>query len=220
VWEKWVAGEIPLEWGTHHLKIDPPPGWTWHINDPAKPRNVSVGYRILGLVVTATAQAHRHTLDDILEQRLDREHIRAIFRDTPDAIRLTVVENDAELQAATRPGGVVDIVFSSERAPRIQVLGKMYWPPTEKAIAVTQQKIDDIRSSPNPDWDRLQDLTFEELEGTNIAAIWGKTWSGHPSSRGEDWPRRYESASSKERIRDRKSRIHVKPRQRRRSSEG
>jgi hypothetical protein len=56
---------------------------------------------VIGLVLTATGEAHRHVLHDILEKKYDRTHIRTIFRDTLDAIKLTVVENEEEFQAAT-----------------------------------------------------------------------------------------------------------------------
>jgi hypothetical protein len=102
-----------------------------------------------------------------------------------------VVENEEEFEAATRLGGIANIVFDSERAPRILILDQLYWPPTEKAAAVLQERIDTLMATGTPDWDVLKEIAFEELEGVDISAIWGKTWSGHPSSRGEDWPVRF-----------------------------
>ncbi len=195
IWEKWRQGQIPDTWGEQELVVTPPEGWSWHIDDPDHPRVVTVTLRVIGLVLTATGEAHRHVLHDILEQQYDRMHIRTIFHDNPGAIKLTVVENEEEFEAATRPGGIADIIFDSEHAPRIHILDKLYWPPTERAAAVLQEQIDALMATENPDWDALQELTFEELEGVDISAIWGKTWSGHPSSRGEDWPVRFPPGS-------------------------
>lgn len=195
VWEKWQKGDIPSTWGPQELVIVPPKGWNWHIDEHERPREVTVTLKVIGLVLTAAGEAYRHVLKDILEQKYSREHIRAIFRDDPTAIKLTVVDSEEQLEAATRPGGVANIVFESERAPRIHLLDKLYWPPTEKAATVVQQRIDALTATGNPDWDSMRKLTFEELEGTDISAIWGRTWSGHSSSRGEDWPVKFQSST-------------------------
>lgn len=197
IWERWRRGDIPDAWGEQELVVAPPEGWSWHIDDPDHPRSVTVSLRVLGIVLTTTGEAYRHVLNDILEQKFDRTHIRAIFSDNPEAIKLTVVENEAEFDAATRPGGIANIVFGSEHAPRIQVLRKLYWPPTERSIAVVKQQVVAQMATGSPNWDTLQELTFEELEGTDIGAIWGKTWDGHPSSRGEDWPVKYSKVVSR-----------------------
>jgi hypothetical protein len=188
IWEQWQRGQIPDNWGEQELVIVPPEGWNWHIGDPDQPQVVTVTLKVIGLVLTATGEAHRHVLHDILEQRYDRTHIRTIFRDNPEAIKLTVVENEEEFDAATRPGGIANIVFDSERAPRIHILSKLYWPPTKRAAAVLQEEIDALMAMEDPNWDALPEFTFEDLEGVDISAIWGEGWHGHPSSRGEDWP--------------------------------
>lgn len=201
IWEKWRQGQIPVTWGEQELVVTPPEGWSWHIDDPDNPTVVTVTVKVIGLVLTATGEAHRHLLHDILEQKYDRTHIRTIFRDSPEAITLTVVETEEEFEAATRPGGIASIVFDSERTPRIHILDKLYWPPTERAAAVVQEQIDAFTATESPNWDALsdavQELTFEELEGVDISAIWGKPWSGHPSSRGEDWPVKFPPRGSK-----------------------
>jgi hypothetical protein len=170
------------------MVVAPPTGWEWHIDDPTFPRTVTVSLKIIGLVLTAAGEASVHILNDIVEQKCDRAHIRAIFRDQPEAIKLTVVEDEEQLRAALKPGGITNIVHQSERTPRIHVFNKLYWPPTEKSVNVVSKRVEAMTAVGEPDWDSLSDLTFEELEGTDISAIWGRTWSGHPSSRDEDWP--------------------------------
>jgi len=190
LWKKWMAGEIPAVWGEQELEIVPPEGWRWHIDDPVHPRTVTVALKMLGLVLTAEGEAHMHLLHDIVEEQYDRAHIRAVFAENPE-LKLTVVENEDQLVAATRPGGIGNIVFEMEKAPRIHILDKLYWPPTERAIQVVGARVGEVMAMDEPDWsllDNMQELTFSDLEGTDISAIWGKTWTGHPSERGEDWP--------------------------------
>lgn len=191
IWKKWMEGGIPAELGVHTLDIEPPKGWDWHINHPSFFRTATVEIRVIGLVITAEGAANRHILRDIVAEKYKRAHIRAIFEDNPGAIKLTVVETDEELEAATHPGGIASIVFESERAPRIHVLHKLYWPPTDRAASVVTSRVKQAQVVGHLDESWFQGLTFEDLEGTDISAIWGKTWSGHPSSRGEDWPTRF-----------------------------
>jgi hypothetical protein len=201
IWEQWKAGIIPTSWGVQELVVTPPPGWRWYPADPRIPRYVTATLRVVGLVLTAHGEAHRHILHDILDRKLDRAHIRAIFADDPGSISLTVVDDQEQFQAATRREGVANIVVTGLRCPRIHVLGKIYWPPTERAASVTKAHVDRMMTIGNADWDSLKELTFEELEGPDIAAIWGKTWSGHPSARGEDWPRKFPAARRRARRR-------------------
>jgi hypothetical protein len=74
IWEKWQQGQIPDAWGEQELDVAPPLGWSWHIDDPAHPRVVTVILKVIGLVLTATGEARRHLLHDILEQKYDRTH--------------------------------------------------------------------------------------------------------------------------------------------------
>lgn len=214
VWKKWMAGEIPETWGLQELVIEPPQGWRWHIDDPLRPQAVTVTIKVIGLVLTAEGEAHMHLLHDMLDEQYDRAHIRAIFQDNPE-LKLTVVENDEELDAATRPGGVANLVFESEKAPRIHIMDKTYWPPTDKAMNVIGSRVGAVMAMETPDWDSLdsmRDLTFEDLEGTDISAIWGKGWKGHPYSRGEDWPLKYPEGTSA----PRPVRINLKKKKRKR----
>jgi Restriction endonuclease len=213
IWEKWQAGEIPTDWGFQEIHITPPKGWSWHLDDPTEPRKVMALVKVIGLILTATGEAHMHELADILEQRLDRGHIRAYFENNPEAITLAVVDDEEQFLAATRPQGVANIVFASEKAPRIHVLSKLYWPPTEKAASVIKERMNALMATDNPDWDSLKELTFEDLEGIDIGAIWGKGWDGHPSSRGEDWPMAFPPGSRPARSAPR--RINPKKRRRR-----
>jgi len=191
IWEKWQSGEIPTNWGSQEMVIEPPAGWAWHIDIPEQPRQVTVILKVIGLILTATGEANMHLLKDVLEEKLDRARIRAIFQDSPDAIKLTVVDDEEQFQAATRPGGIANIVFESKRAPRIHVLDKLYWPPTERAAGIVKNKVEALLDRSPADMEAIQNLTFAELEGTDIAAIWGETWSGHPFFRGEGWPQKY-----------------------------
>jgi hypothetical protein len=215
IWQKWRDGEIPVTWGSQELVVEPPEGWTWHVDDPEHSRIVTVTVKVIGLVLTAKGEANMYVLNDILDQKYDRAHIRTIFADNP-TFKLTVVENEEEYVAATRPGGLANIVFESEKAPRIHILDKLYWPPTEKSISVIQQRVATMMSLDHPDWNTLQELTFEDLEGTDISAIWGKTWSGHPSSRNEDWSIKYPVDERQSPSTGRRPRINPKKKRRKR----
>lgn len=190
IWNKWNRGEIPWELGDHDIMITPPPGWQWHLADPMLPEHVFVSLKVIGLVLTTEGEGHVHLLKDIFSGRYERKHIQAIFNENPQ-IKLTVVETDEELECATRPGGVANIVFETEPAPRIHIFGKLYWPPTERAFQKIRNQVGKMMVLESPDWDSLNDLTFEQIEGTDISAIWAKGWSGHPANRGEDWPVRF-----------------------------
>ena len=175
IWKKWMNDEIPVALGTYRMDITPPDGWDWHIPQPLLHRSITVTIRMLGLVITAKGEAHRHLLRDILNEQYERAHIRTIFTENPGAISVTVVENEEELKAATQLGGAASIVFETEKAPRIQVLRKDYWPLTDRAVSAIQKRFNDSMVVGIVDDAFAQDLSFEELEGTDVGSIWGKT---------------------------------------------
>lgn len=191
LWKKWINEEIPATWGLQNVSVEPPKGWSWHFDHPQVERTVVATVRVLGFVITEEGLAHRHVLQNVLNENERRRHIRAIFEETPEAMVFKVVSNKEEYQAATHPAGIAHMVYESLRAPRIEVHGRMYWPPTKRAIDVIQKRIDAAQSAGNLDWADFRNNPFEELEGTDINAIWSEMWSGHPASKGEDWPKRF-----------------------------
>jgi hypothetical protein len=67
-----------------------------------------------------------------------------------------------------------------EEIARIHILGKLSWPPAEKAVAVVKERMAALMATGNSDWDALQERTFEEMEGVDISAIWVRPGAATP----------------------------------------
>jgi Restriction endonuclease len=200
VWSKWINREIPWRIGESTVSIQVPPEWRWASEALDQPNSAEATVQVVGLVVTDRGEANHLTLYDAESGVLDRGKVNIRFDDGPRSLPVSVAATEDELEALLDNSGEATVTIG--RLPLPRIVYKMYWPPSSRAwrcVArvveethrATWTKIRDFGMKVDPLTEissALQALTFEQIEGTDLSAIWDPIIRAHPASNDPDWP--------------------------------
>lgn len=167
--------------------MDLPPGWQWRLDGEVVPGSARATVQVRGLVITIPGQAQRYVLSNASNGLPERAHIRGSFhtgssREYP----VIVVDTEAELKELLSDSAVFRITLGRIPLPRIRC--KAYWPPSDRAVAVMLDRAYQILRQSRGDFSLLSSITFAEIEGLDLRAMWEPITDGHPASRDIQWP--------------------------------
>lgn len=186
VWAEWRDGRIPMTLGSHTLSVPVPAGWHWNVAEQEMPTRAEVVVAITAHVLTLRGRATHVSLREAQTGRLDRAQISVEFdEEVSGTYGISRAPTEAELQALLRRQGKVHITL--HRIPLPRIVYHIYWPPSARVIArLHHHNRELVRVGKYDVWNHP--LTFRELEGSDLAAVWDPIWPAHPASRDEDWP--------------------------------
>ena len=176
VWQAWVEGSVSSDLGEHELRFEVPEGWHNVVDGEPVPVGVlSAVIRVVGLVVTFSGEARQHTLFDAANKKAERWRTDLAFDGSLEpSYPMKGFEDEGDLREYLEQQEAVRVV-GRLRMPRIR-LQAMYWPPSER----TTKKIGEIMKAyeageiPDP-----RPLRFDEIEGTDLNAMFEPIWRGH-----------------------------------------
>jgi len=176
VWQAWVEGSVSSDLGEHELRFEVPEGWHNVVDgEPVPVGALSAVIRVVGLVVTFSGEARQHTLFDAANKKAERWRTDLAFDGSLEpSYPMKGFEDEGDLREYLEQQEAVRVV-GRLRMPRIR-LQAMYWPPSER----TTKKIGEIMKAyeageiPDP-----RPLRFDEIEGTDLNAMFEPIWRGH-----------------------------------------
>lgn len=181
VWEQWIDGALPEALGEHELELDIPEDWFTVVDGEPHPVGaISATVRVVGVVITIPGRFEQHTLVDASDGSVTRLRAHAEFERDSGSYVVHTLTSEQELEAATAGSQALSVRTSRMRLPRIR-LSSMYWPVSERVAEEVGGKIEAFLAGKVPD---PRPLSFEDVEGTDLATVWEPIWSGHPSMRG------------------------------------
>ncbi len=187
IWWQWMAGEPPSVLGRHELRLAIPPGWHSLAGEEGQPVSITATADVLGHVITVPGQAERYALVHAPDRAVDRFRVRATFDTARKSYPVATFASESDLETflETLPAAVKASV-GRIRLPRIRY-SPFYWPPCERVARTLVARGRWIESDEVPD---PPELTFDELEGSNVASLWEPIWAEHPAVKDrEAWER-------------------------------
>lgn len=188
IWAMWRDGELPEEWGIHEVPVKVPTGWFWMKAGNRIESTATATVQLMGLILTFKGTATRHSLRDADSSEVLRSHISSLFYIPHGSAPVTLVETEEDLETVIQQDGVVTVFLGRHRLARILVLSKCFWPPSDRALqkiaqhAYTAARKGDIALA------SLQNLTFLDIEGSNLSRAWDPISPSHPASTQSRWP--------------------------------
>lgn len=151
---------------------------------PEPIRRATARVKVLGLLMLLRGRATRHTLRQALDNVVEKQQDQVTF-DVPDGTyQLTAVQTEEQLTALVRGGQFPIGIMTRVRLPRIRV-DAIYWPPSERTAEIVVRRVKGFLAGELPD---PRPLSFDELEGTDLKAIWEPIWHGHPATAATEVP--------------------------------
>lgn len=185
VWWAWQDGQIESKIGMSDLELTVPPEWNYQ--EGGKIVGVATAratVQVLGVIVTIGGQVKEHALVDASQDKVEKWHAEVAFDTGQRTYPVTVVSTEEELETALKGTAATRLSLGRIRLPRIR-FNIMYWPPSERVMRTLwglRRAYEDGLLAEEPTF------TFEQLEGTDLRAIFEPIWEHYHGLRGEADP--------------------------------
>lgn len=199
IWAKWRDGRIPAELGEHEVSVALPREWEWSAGGTIVPNSATATVRVVGVVVTEPGEARGFALKDAETGDLERFKIEGTFNTGPRSLPVTLAFTEQELRELLSEPAMTRITIGRVPLPRSRF--GMYWPPSQRAVdSMLRRFTDSIQNALRKQWlfgtpiprhllvPNVKDMTFEEIEGTDLGAIWEPIMPSHLGSKDGRWP--------------------------------
>lgn len=175
LWHQWlVERSLPDTLGIHKIELELPEGaflmrdgTRYPILTDTEDGPPSVQVAITGFLFNLKGDVTRHQLTNAQTNTLEQFRLSVTFdpKAKPTVKRVT---SESELEALRTSGSDVQIVIERFRLPRI-LFGKAFWPVSQRVIDTLRSRVKEYEAGhgKNP-----ASLTFEDIEGTNLATVW------------------------------------------------
>ena len=155
---------------------------------------------MVGLVLKVPGTSEQFVLSDAETGELDRARLRGSFETDRPSLPILTAWSETELADLLTAPAAARISVGRVRLPRIRYA--LYWPPSARAVRVVERRAGQVLHEAHQRWwqfgerfdpgtltsEAMNALTFEEIEGTDLAAIWEPVWPVHPAARDATWP--------------------------------
>jgi hypothetical protein len=201
VWHRWTTEAIPHVIGDYAFELEIPRGWKWK-REVKDVRNVArFEVQVIGIVATARGMAERLVLRDAESKTIERSRTSVSFDSWRGSVPVSVVYSEEELDRLLEDqGGIARISWDRVPLPRIQT--KMYWPPSDRSAQFLHRVTKEahrnawqmwwhygLPSDPIKESQRaVEALSFEQIEGTELATVYESIMRSHPARNIEGWP--------------------------------
>jgi hypothetical protein len=190
IWAKWRDGRIPTALGDHEVRLRLPRGWYWPEGGQVVPTKAKATVRVAAVVLRIPGQAERVALIDASTGSVDRIRVQGSFDIEGHTYPVVTVHSEDQLQEALAHSGPLRLTTGRIPLPRIRF--HMFWPPSDASMRLMQRRLQQLvrqgaRQS-QIDLSPLRTMSFAEIEGTDLRAMWDPIMRSHPAATDSEWP--------------------------------
>lgn len=189
--------------GLLDFSIEIPRGWCWSAGGTSEPNRAEVEVHVVGKILIEIGTAERFVLADAETGELERVKIQGRFEDSgpgPKTYPLLTARSEAELADLLEQPTVARVTLGRIPLPRIRY--DMFWPPSQRAFDYVFEKAAEALTEAWWRWWILripfdsaallrkvqQGMSFSDIEGTDLKAIWEPIMPSHPAAKDMRWP--------------------------------
>lgn len=187
VWQMWRRGQIPDTLGSHRFQIALPDGWLQVINGTiAKVEEINIEVAISAHTVTFPGSLTGSALVRPDSTQATKMTLQATFPKPVGTFPVVSFSREADLEDWLSARRGLGVAIGRIRLPRIRWTS-LYWPPSDKAMAALAQIF--LRSVQHGQDFNIDSIPLEEIEGSDLSAVWDPIMKSHPSQAEGDLPK-------------------------------